>query len=136
MSYLAIMGYLLLILFVIILMRGKFSPVTLFILLPAAIGLIAGFDLQTLNDYIKAGIGSTTTNAVMFCFAVLFFNIMNAAGLFDPIDVYKRPILNLTGTIAEGKAADLILLGANPLDGLTAYRDRLEGVWADGRFLN
>ena len=45
-------------------------------------------------------------------------------------------ILEQTGTIAEGKAADLILLGANPLDGLTAYRDHLEAVWADGRYLN
>ena len=45
-------------------------------------------------------------------------------------------ILEQTGTIARGKAADLILLGANPLDGLTAYRDHLDGVWADGRYLN
>ena len=44
-------------------------------------------------------------------------------------------ILDVTGTIESGKAADLILLGANPLDGLRAYRDQLEGVWAGGRYL-
>lgn len=85
MSYLAVMGYILLISFVLILMWGKISPVTLFIALPIIVGLIAGYDPVTLNEYIKAGIGSTTTNAVMFCFAVLFFNIMSEAGLFEPI---------------------------------------------------
>lgn len=45
-------------------------------------------------------------------------------------------IQDITGTIETGKAADLILLSANPLDGLTAYRDHLEGVWVEGRYLN
>lgn len=44
-------------------------------------------------------------------------------------------IEDTTGSIEEGKAADLILLRANPLENLTAYRDALEGVWAAGRYL-
>ncbi len=44
-------------------------------------------------------------------------------------------ILDETGTIARGKDADLILLGENPLENLSAYRDTLEGVWVRGRYL-
>lgn len=96
---LAVLGYVMLILFIILLMRGNISPVTLFILLPIGIGLIAGMDLKTLNDYIKAGVGTTTTNAVMFCFAILFFSIMTEAGLFEPI---INTLVRLIGRNAVG----------------------------------
>jgi imidazolonepropionase-like amidohydrolase len=45
-------------------------------------------------------------------------------------------ILDLTGTIETGKIADIILLDADPLKGLYAYRDNLIGVWARGKYLN
>lgn len=44
-------------------------------------------------------------------------------------------ILDKTGTIARGKDADLILLGENPLENLSAYRDSLKGVWVQGQYL-
>lgn len=83
--YLAFLGYLLLALLIVLLLKGKSTPLVLFILLSAAIGLLAGYGPQTVNDYIKAGVGTTTSNAVLFCFSILFFNMMNEVGAFDPI---------------------------------------------------
>lgn len=83
--YLAFLGYLLLALLIVLLLRGKSTPLVLFILLSTIVALLAGYSPQTVNDYIKAGVGTTTSNAVLFCFSILFFNMMNEVGVFDPI---------------------------------------------------
>ncbi len=41
-------------------------------------------------------------------------------------------IWEMTGNITEGKYADLLLLTANPLDDLTAFRNALESVYFEG----
>ena len=83
--YLAFLGYILLAALIVLLLKGKSTPLVLFILLSTVVALLAGYDLQTVNDYIKAGVGTTTNNAVLFCFSILFFNMMNEVGVFDPI---------------------------------------------------
>ena len=81
----AILGYITLALLVYLIMKGNFSPSIVFIGLSVILGLVVGYDLVTLNEYIKTGVISTASNAVMFAFAILFFTIMTEAGLFDPI---------------------------------------------------
>lgn len=85
MNWVAILGYVMLILFVFLLLKGKISPVTLFILLPIGIALLCGYDIKTIFDYIKTGVTGTTSNAVMFCFAMMFFSVLTSTGVFDPI---------------------------------------------------
>lgn len=83
--YLALLGYVLLALLIILLLKSKATPMVLFILLPVAIAILAGYDLSTINDYVKTGVGTTTSNAILFCFSILFFNMMNDVGVFDPV---------------------------------------------------
>lgn len=83
--YLAILGYLLLVLLIVLLLKSKATPMVLFILLPIGIALLAGFSPVTINEYAKAGVSTTTSNAILFCFSILFFNMMNDVGVFDPI---------------------------------------------------
>lgn len=83
--YLAFLGYLLLILLIVLLLKGKATPMVLFILLSVAIAILAGYDLATIDEYIQTGVQTTISNAILFCFSILFFNMMNDLGVFDPI---------------------------------------------------
>lgn len=86
--YLACLGYLLLALLIVLLLKSKATPMVLFILLPVFIAVLAGYSPETINEFVKTGVGTTTNNAVLFCFSILFFNMMNDAGVFDPIINY------------------------------------------------
>ena len=83
--YYAIIGYAMVFLLIYLLMKGKSTPMVLFIALPLLAGICAGFDVATLNELIKKGVGQTTANAVLFCFSILYFNMMNELGIFDPL---------------------------------------------------
>lgn len=84
----AIIGYGVVLVMMYLLMKSKTSPIALFILLPIIGALIGGFGVQEINTFIKKGMGMVTNNAIMFCFSVVYFNIMNAVGIFDPIVDY------------------------------------------------
>ena len=85
MSFLGIMGFVLMILMVALLIKGKTTPAVVFILLPILVGFLVGFTPGEMADYIKEGVGSVATTAILFIFAVLFFGIMSDAGVFDRI---------------------------------------------------
>ncbi len=85
MSFLGIMGFVLMILMVALLLKGKTTPAVVFILLPILVGFLVGFTPGEMADYIKEGVGSVATTAILFIFAVLFFGIMSDAGVFDRI---------------------------------------------------
>jgi len=56
-----------------------------FILLPILVGFAVGFSPTDMSGYIKDGVSSVSTTAILFIFAVLFFGVMNDAGVFDRI---------------------------------------------------
>lgn len=85
MSYLGIMGFVLMILMVALLLKGKTIPAVVFILLPIAVGFLVGFTPGEMAGYIKEGISGVSTTAILFIFAVMFFGIMSDAGVFDRI---------------------------------------------------
>lgn len=85
MSVLGIAGFVLMILMVALLLKGKTIPAVVFIVLPIIVGLIVGFTPMEISGYIKAGVDSVATTAVLFIFAVMFFGIMSDAGVFDRI---------------------------------------------------
>ncbi len=85
MSLLGVAGFALMILIVALLLWGKSTPAVVFILLPILVGFAVGFSPADMSEYIKAGVSSVSTTAILFIFAVLFFGVMNDAGVFDRI---------------------------------------------------
>lgn len=85
MSLLGVAGFALMILIVALLLWGKSTPAVVFILLPILVGFAVGFNPTDMSEYIKAGVSSVSTTAILFIFAVLFFGVMNDAGVFDRI---------------------------------------------------
>jgi len=70
---------------VVLLLKGKTIPAVVFILLPIIVGFLVGFTPGEMADYIKEGVSSVSTTAILFIFAVMFFGIMSDAGVFDRI---------------------------------------------------
>src|SRR5262245_13650712 len=91
-------------LLVLILFRITSALVAL-ILVPIAAAIVGGFASQ-IGTFAMDGIRSVVPVASLFAFAVLYFGVMNDAGLFEPI---IRALVGLVGTdpvkIAVGTAA-------------------------------
>ena len=68
-----------------VLLKGMTSPVIPFILIPVVTALIAGFSISDINGFVKSGLNSVLSTAAMFMFSITYFNIMNDAGLFEPV---------------------------------------------------
>ena len=68
MSYLGIMGFVLMILMVALLLKGKTIPAVVFILLPIVVGFLVGFTPSEMAGYIKEGISGVSTTAILYIF--------------------------------------------------------------------
>ncbi len=79
----SLLGYVMMVLLIYLLLKDKFTPIALFILLPTAVALLLGFSPAEVSDFAKAGVSTTTSNAVLFIFSIMYFGIMNDAGMFD-----------------------------------------------------
>ena len=80
--------------FVALLLWGKSTPAVVFILLPIIVGFAVGFTAEEMSGYIASGVSGVATTAILFIFAVLFFGVMNDAGVFD---VIVGKVLKLVG---------------------------------------
>ena len=83
--YLAILGYLLVIVMMIGLLKNKLTPVVAFVVLPIIFGLLAGFSPLEIGDFVKDGVPKTLSASALALFATAYFAIMTDKGLFDPI---------------------------------------------------
>lgn len=82
---LAILGYLLVIIMMIGLLKGKLTPIVAFVVLPIIFALIAGFGPLEIADFVKDGVPKTLSAAALALFATAYFAIMTDEGLFDPV---------------------------------------------------
>ncbi|MFS1702143.1 CitMHS family transporter [Alteromonas sp. AMM-1] len=65
-------------------MSKRLSPIMAWIMVPVMVALVV-VNAADVPDYMLKGIVSIAPVAVMFMFAILFFGIMNDAGVFNPI---------------------------------------------------
>lgn len=82
---LTIIGFLLIGILMYVLIRGKMTPITAFIVLPVTAAVCAGFGAEEIGDFIGSGMESMLDTAVLFTFSITFFSIMSDIGLFDPM---------------------------------------------------
>lgn len=94
MSVLGVAGFALMIIIVALLLKGKSAPATIFILAPIIVGFLVGFTPAEMSEYIASGVSGVSTTAILFIFAVMFFGVMNDAGVFDRI---VSAVLKLVG---------------------------------------
>lgn len=80
----AILGYLMIITFMVLIMTKKMSAFTSLLIIPIVYGFIGGHGAE-LGKYALAGVKSVSSTGVMLLFAILYFGIMLNAGLFDPL---------------------------------------------------
>lgn len=126
MTFLAALGYLLVIVFMVLIMTKKMSPFTSLIIVPLAFAFIGGFGAN-IPKFIQAGLKGVATTSFMLFFAILFFGIMLTVGLFDPLVdkvvkiVKGDPLKILIGTAVlaaivsldgDGATTDIIVCAA------------------------
>lgn len=83
--YLALIGYALIACLMFFLIKGKATPISLFIFLSIIAGFCAGYTPMQMNEYIMKGVMQTAPNAVLFTFSIIFFSIVTDAGVFQPL---------------------------------------------------
>lgn len=81
---LALLGYLTVIVFLIVISSKKVSPLVTIVVVPIIFGLIGGFGMKTFK-FALDGVKGVASTFSMILFAVLYFSIMVAVGLFDPM---------------------------------------------------
>ncbi len=117
---LALLGFGMVAAFTVLIMTQRITPLVALIIVPLAVGLLAGHGTD-LGPMMISGLKDLAPTAVMLLFAILFFGIMTDAGLFDPlvaaiVRLAKSDPLRITlGTAALGT---LISLDG---DGSTTY---------------
>lgn len=111
-------GFIMIALIVVLLLKGKMSPIVVLALIPTVAALILGHNSKDVAGFIKEGIGTTTSNGILFIFSVIYFGVMSDTGMFDVIVNFlvKRAGNNV---IAVTVATALIATIAH-LDGTTA----------------
>ncbi len=114
----ALIGFAMIILIVFLLLKGKMDPIVVLAVVPTVAALLLGFGPQEIGGFIKDGIGTTTSNGILFIFSVIYFGVMSDTGMFDVIVNF---LVKLAGNnvIAVTVATALIATIAH-LDGTTA----------------
>ncbi|SDC06172.1 citrate-Mg2+:H+ or citrate-Ca2+:H+ symporter, CitMHS family [Terribacillus halophilus] len=117
---LAIMGFLMVFLFMYLIMTKKLSALIALMIIPAIFAVLTGHGPE-LGEMSLQGITDLAPTGIMLLFAILYFGIMIDAGLFDP--VVGRILKAVKGDptkIVIGTAA-LALVVSLDGDGTTSY---------------
>ena len=81
---LVVLGYLTIIIFMALLMGKKLSALVALIVVPVAMGIIGGMGGE-IGTYALKGLKGVATTGSLMIFAVMYFCVMIAAGMFDPL---------------------------------------------------
>ena len=113
----AVIGFLMIIAIVVLLLKGKMSPIVVLAVVPAIAALILRFSPVEIMGFIADGIKTTTSNGILFIFSVIYFGVLADTGLFDVIVgwLVKKAGNNVTAVIAtiahlDGTTAVTVLI--------------------------
>ncbi|WP_408009959.1 CitMHS family transporter [Pseudalkalibacillus sp. A8] len=80
----ALLGFLTIFMFLALILTKRVSVIVALILVPMIFALIGGFGKE-LGSLMLEGITGVAPTGIMLGFAILYFGVMNNAGLFDPV---------------------------------------------------
>jgi CitMHS family citrate-Mg2+:H+ or citrate-Ca2+:H+ symporter len=124
---LALYGFLIIVIFLVLIISRRMSVITTLVLVPVLIAFIAGFGYKQIGEMSLAGVKQVAPAGVLLMFAVLYFSVMLDAGLFDPLvnlilkTVKGDPLKVIMGTAiltmlvhldGDGTATFMIVLSA------------------------
>ena len=114
----ALIGFIMIIAIVVLLLKGKMSPIVVLTIVPTIAALLLRYNPVEVAGFIKAGISTTTSNGILFIFSVIYFGVMSDTGMFDFI---VKGLVKVAGNnvIAVTVATALIATIAH-MDGTTA----------------
>ncbi len=114
----ALVGFAMIVLIVVLLLKGKMSPIVVLALIPTAAALILGYGPVEVAGFIKEGIGTTTSNGILFIFSVIYFGVMSDTGMFDVIVNFL--VKKAGNNVIAVTVATAIIATIAHLDGTTA----------------
>jgi CitMHS family citrate-Mg2+:H+ or citrate-Ca2+:H+ symporter len=94
MDMLAVIGLLTFMAVVVLLVKGPFTPIVVFTVVPVIGGFAAGYSPQEIGEFIRAGFTSIQGPVFETTFAIFYFSIMSDVGMFE---VITKPILGRVG---------------------------------------
>lgn len=103
---LSVLGFAMVLVFMVLIMTRRMSPMVALIGVPILFGIVAGFGGRELGAMMLEGIRALAPTGVMLMFAILYFAVMIDAGLFDPVvtrilaAVGNDPLKVVVGTAA------------------------------------
>ncbi|KHF38472.1 CitMHS family transporter [Halalkalibacter okhensis] len=106
---LSIIGLATILTIVFLLLSGRITPIIGLVLVPIVGALLAGFGFAEIGVLFGEGIDRVINVVIMFIFAILFFGVMQDAGLFDPI-INKMIAISRGDVIAV--AVGTVIIGA------------------------
>lgn len=115
---LSLLGFLTIAVFLLFILTEKVSVIVSLIIVPILFALIGGFG-SDIGEYMLEGIVGVAPTGIMLGFAILYFGVMNNAGLFDPLIsrvlkmVKGDPLKIVVGTVIIAMLAHLDGSGAS-----------------------
>jgi CitMHS family citrate-Mg2+:H+ or citrate-Ca2+:H+ symporter len=82
---LSAVGFFMIVVLIGLLLSEKVHTVVVFCAVPVIFGVVAGFNVEELGEFITYGVGITSRTAILCIFAILYFSIMSDQGMFDGI---------------------------------------------------
>ena len=117
MSLLAVIGLLAFVAIVVLLIKGPFSLIAVFTLVPTIAAFIAGYSPAEISDFVVNGLRSMTVNTIVTAFAIFYFGIMSEVGMFEVITV---PII---GSVGKSKNPVIAIMMAAALVATIGHLD-------------
>ncbi|RIM68082.1 citrate transporter, partial [Staphylococcus arlettae] len=111
---LELLGFIMIIVFMVLIMTRKMSALIALIIVPTVFALIGGF-YAGLGKYMLEGIETVAPTGIMLTFAILYFGVMIDAGLFEP--VINQIIKIVKGDPVKIAIGTVILASLVALDG-------------------
>ena len=107
---LAIIGFVMVLILIVCLIKKIIIPPIAFILLPTIAALVAGFDPLAVNKFAASGISKMVSTVSLFVFSISFFSLMSDQGVFDPIVNFliKKAGTNVTLVMLATAAVGII----------------------------
>lgn len=112
---LSLIGLFTIIVIVGLLMSGRVTPIVALVLVPIVGAFVAGFNFIEIGDFFTSGVNSVISVVVMFIFAILFFGIMQDAGVFNPL--INTMIKLSRGNVVYVAVATVVIAAVAHLDG-------------------